>query len=402
MNISSHSSFNTKIFESNIKTLEIGVDGNPYALPILELDDEEVFTIEFDELSHHSKSYSYKILHCNADWIQSDLNSSEYLEGFTTADIVNSETSVNTSILYTHYQFQFPNDEMKIKLSGNYVVQIIEDNKLDRPVAQVCFSVVEPRVKVEAKVRPNTDIEINGRFQQLDFEILNPTYRIDNPEEIKILVRQNSRLDNQVLITKPTYLNTGSIGYRNNKDLIFEGGNEFRRFDFSSYYSTNESIEDIRTFEGFKHIYVALDKPVQGSYLHHPDANGNFIINFQEAFENADIEADYAYIHLRIKSPVFFDGRLYLGGKFMYDEFNTVSQMEYNTESGCYEKTLFLKQGGYTYQYRFLPKGKSKATLSRTENSYWQTNNDYQIFVYHRPWGARADKLIGFTNITSN
>lgn len=393
--------FQTGIFDSRLKTLEIGIEGQPYSLPLLELNDEEHLTIEFDELSHDQKVYSYTIQHCNADWRESDLSSNEFLDGFTTGEITNSEISLNTTTLYTHYRFDFPNDEMKLKVSGNYVLTIFEDNKKDIPVARACFSVVDPEVQIKAAIRSNTDLEINGRLQQLDFELMNPGYKIDNPEELKILVRQNYRTDNQVFLSKPTYINPGSFSYKNIRELIFEGGNEFRRFDFSSYYSANESIRELVNQDGIKNVYVSTDFPFKGAYQHRPDADGNFIINFQEAFENGDTEADYARVHLQLKSKIYFEGQLYLGGEFMYENLNENSRMEYNPETESYEKTLFLKQGGYAYQYRFLEKGSTKASTFRTENSYWQTNNAYQIYVYHRPWGGRADKLIGFANISN-
>ncbi len=401
-NLVAQEKFSTNIYDPSIKSLQIDIDSEPYSLPVLEINDEDVLVVKFDELSYDSKSYFYKLRHCNADWTESDLQSSEFLDGFTTSNIDYAEKSVNTKTLYTHYEFHVPNEEMRIKTSGNYVIQIFEDNKTDQPIAQITFSVVDPQVNLEAKVRPNTDLEINGRYQQVDFDLQFSNYKIDNPEEIKILVRQNQRLDNQVYVTKPAYINSNSYSYKNNKNLIFEGGNEYRRFDFSSYYSANESIDQIKKMDGIQHIFVTSDRPVKGNYQYHPDANGNFIINFQEAFEYSDIEAEYAYVHLSLKSNVFFDGRIYLGGEFMYENVDSNSVMDYNPESQEYGKILFLKQGGYAYQYRFLPKGSTKSSLSRTENSYWQANNDYQIYVYHRPWGSRADKLIGFTNITSN
>ena len=33
--------------------------------------------------------------------------------------------------------------------------------------------------------------------------------------------------------------------------------------------------------------------------------------------------------------------------------------------------------------------------FEKVEGSFWQTGNEYTIYVYHRPWGERYDKLIG-------
>jgi hypothetical protein len=81
---------------------------------------------------------------------------------------------------------------------------------------------------------------------------------------------------------------------------------------------------------------------------------------------------------------------------------NDFSRMQYNNQSESYQKSVLLKQGGYNYQYWFLPKNGTKAMLERIEGSYWQTGNDYQIYVYHRAWGERYDRLIGFFQAQSN
>ena len=76
-------------------------------------------------------------------------------------------------------------------------------------------------------------------------------------------------------------------------------------------------------------------------------------------------------------------------------------RLHYDNQAEAYTKTLFLKQGGYNYQYWFVPKNASKATVTRVDGSYWQTENDYTIYVYHRPWGERYDRLIGVKSVIS-
>jgi hypothetical protein len=40
-------------------------------------------------------------------------------------------------------------------------------------------------------------------------------------------------------------------------------------------------------------------------------------------------------------------------------------------------------------------------SLENTEGNYWGTENNYMVLVYYRPFGARADELIGFTRTNS-
>jgi len=397
LSLMAQTTYRTQIFQPNIKTLQIGVVGVKLGLPIMEMNASNVFQVSFDEMSREAHSYSYKVIHCNADWTPSSLNSSEYLSGFTTANITDYATSLNTTYLYTHYSFLLPNNDMGFKISGNYVAIIYEDNQADKPIAQACFSIVDPHVNITATVRGNTDTELSGRLQQMDFEVALNGYAVrDANEEIKIVIRQNNRIDNQVSDIKPTYFSNSNLSYINNKGLIFEGGNEYHRFDISSVYAAGEGVSNIR-FTSPHYDAMLYDNKIQTSksYLYDLDVNGKFVINMQNA-QDDNTEADYMTVHFNLpaKQP-FFDGQLYLGGEFNYNQLNNDVRLNYDGKTESYVQTLLLKQGGYNYQYWFVSKGETKASPERVDGSYWQTKNEYTIYVYHRPWGERYDRLVG-------
>ena len=179
MAVGSQAQHKTQVLDSDIRTLRMrymiealepsGHVSRPYlVLPESGIIDgseaENTLEISFDEMSHDVHQYSYRVLHCHIDWTESDISSYEYVDGFTTADIVDYEHSMNTQQAYTHYSFAFPNEDMQLKASGNYVVQIYEDGDQEQVVAEVCFRVVEPLVGIETNIRANTDIEFNGRY----------------------------------------------------------------------------------------------------------------------------------------------------------------------------------------------------------------------------------------------
>lgn len=394
--VSAQITYRTRIFDPNIKTLQVGLVGEKLGLPIMKLNGSDIMQVSFDEMSHEAHSYGYKVLHCSADWTPSDLNSNEYLSGFTTNNITDYVTSLNTTYLYTHYSFQLPNNDLGFKVSGNYVVIVYEDNQTDKPIAQACFSIVEPRISVSATVRGNTDTELAGKSQQLDFDVLLNGYPVRDPaSEIKVVVRQNNRIDNQVTDIKPTYLSGSKLSYVNNGALIFEGGNEYHRFDISSVYAAGEGVA-AANYTRPHYDVILYDNKIQTSktYTSDKDVNGRFVINLQGA-QDDNTEADYMSVHFNLpaKQP-FFDGQLYLGGEFNYNLLNDVTRMKYDNKTESYSQTILLKQGGYNYQYWFVPKGQQKGSAERVDGSYWQTGNEYTIYVYHRAWGERYDKLI--------
>lgn len=391
----------TQTLAPNIKTLQVYPENQPYQIPVIELKSENRLQVRFDEMSHDAHAFSYTIVHCNADWTASSLSTSEYLDGFTTSGINEMTTSVNTSYLYTNYQFFLPNYDMQFKVSGNYVIEIYEDGKKDKPVARACFSIVDPQIKINHQLRGNTDREIMGKYQQLDIDLDLGKYDVrDATSEIKMVVMQNFRQDNAVTLSRPTYIGNQKLSYSNQPALIFEGGNEFHNFDISSLYSAHESIDEIKFIRPHNHVYLRNDIFQNGVYQHHPDVNGKFAINFQEAFENSHFEGDYVWVHFSLPADApFFDGQLYLGGQFNYNLLNENNRLIFNNETSAYEQSLLLKQGGYNYQYLFRSKNETAASPARVDGSFWQTGNEYNIFVYHRPWGERYDKLIGVKSI---
>ena len=378
----------THVYDPNIRTLRVERD-------VLRLGEDDHLHISFDEMSHDVHFYTYTV-----QMLNSDLLSSEYLQGFTTKDIDDYEHSINTSYEYTHYWLDFPNEEMTLTKSGQYRLTIYEDGNPENKKAEVDFCVVEPLVKIEANVRANTDIEFNGRYQQVDLDINTAALNINDPHEVRVVVTQNNRLDNAVTLTQPTFFEPKRLRFINNKDLIFEGGNEYHHFDAFSCFYAGHGIDRVFHENGDYQVLLYPDEVTQGQYIHEFDSNGRFVVN-AERTDDPDTEAEYMWVHwtLPMEKP-FFDGALYLGGELFNNEMTLNNRLQYDNEAKCYWLTALVKQGGYDFQYWFVPKNKT-TTTQRVDGSYWQTENEYAIYVYWRPFGARYDRLVGVTTTVS-
>ncbi len=394
----------TKILNEHIRTLRVErkflvldngvVDGS---------DEENTLHISFDEMSHDVHFYTYSVVRPYEYY----LSSSEYLQGFTTQDITNYEHSINTSREYTHYWFNFPNEDMRLTMSGEYRLVIYEDGDKDKRVAQVDFYVVEPRVQIDAKVRANTDIEFNGRYQQVDVDVDISALDTRNPDEVRVLVMQNNR--NGHSVKKPTFVEPKRLRYINTKNLIFEGGNEYHHFDAFSCFYAGYGIDRVYHENGDYHVLLFPNEVTKGQYIHEFDSNGRFVVN-AERTNDSDTEAEYMWIHwmLPMEKP-FFDGALYVDGDLFNNELTLRNRMEYDNEAQCYWLTALVKQGGYDYRYLFLPKAQKwgdlasqpAAVVERVDGSYWQTENEYTVYVFWKPFGARYELLVGAKTIVS-
>ncbi|MCM1033991.1 MAG: DUF5103 domain-containing protein [Paludibacter sp.] len=389
------------VHQKNIKSLRIRyADTQSIDRPILQLNSEDVLEISFDELSHITHYYTYTLLHLNADWTRSDLLSNEYVAGFTTQDITDYDYSLNTQQLYTHYRFEFPNEDMRPKVSGNYALLIYEDGDPDKVVAYACFSVLEPLTAITATLRSQTDIELSGRYQQLDIDVNTAGLNLRNQEEITLVVRQNNRTDNQAYNPRPTYVESNRLRYINQRALIFEGGNEYRHFDIASVYFMGTGVDYIDFDHTYyqAYLYPSVNQ-AQTSYLTEYDSNGQYIINAERTNDD-DWQADYMWVHFLLPEDTpWFDGSVFIGGDLFYNQMRPQNQMQYDNTHKTYYLSAYLKQGGYDFQYWFRPKNSTQATTQRTEGSHWQTQNEYSIYVYYRPFGGRYDQLICFERL---
>ena len=404
--IASAQTYYTQSLKKNIKSVQINNYFKAPHYPVISLEEDEFVTLKFDDFSREENVYTYKIIHCSATWENSNLSESEYLDGFYTGYISPKSTSTNTYFPYDHYEMSFPNEDCRPTISGNYAILIYEDGN-ELPILSACLSVVEPKVAIHAQSTPITVLSYKDTYQQVDIEVDYADYNISQPaNEIKILVRQNQRIDNQVYLTDANYYEHKKFKFLNNKNLLFEAGNDYRSFDISSEYILSEQVESIEYFNPYFHATLYPDvyrKPKESYY--HPDVNGRYIVNLQNSWDS-DSEADYYFTHFTLPAEEpFFNAQVYIIGELTGNRLTNEGLMTYNPQTKAYQKDLLLKQGGYNYLYAVVPYGSKTTSLNKNEHTQvmstvegnaWETENEYAVYVYHRPFGCRYDKLIAF------
>ena len=390
----------TQVSDKMIKTLQVRVENELLSDPIIELDGDKNIEINFDAINPEIGRYAYRLIHCNADWTQSSLSPIEYMDGFQGSIIEDFANSMSTTVQYTNYRLFFPNDEMRPKVSGNYALQVYNEDNPEHVVLTACFSVCEPLVSIAASVSGNTDIDTNQSHQQLSFAINTKRFSITYPQnDLKIWVYQNSRRDNAVTDLVPMAIMENQINYNNNQKLIFPAGNEYRRFEFLSNKYNGMRVEGISFHNPFYHVELMKDlERGKIPYQYDQDQDGRFMIRCSNC-EDPDTEADYYITHFTLAMDYIPDGNVYLCSDIYNNILDERSRMGYNPNTGQYEKSELLKQGIYNYQYLFVPNDRSIGETALIEGDFFQTENEYSIFVYYRPLGARYDRLIGVGKI---
>ncbi|MGL4292805.1 MAG: DUF5103 domain-containing protein [Bacteroidales bacterium] len=391
----------TASHDPNIKSVRVICNDRFDVPPLIELRSGQQIEVSFDELSSDMSRISYRIIHCDADWKPSRISELEYLDGFNQLAVEDAQPSFNTFVPYYHYRIRLPNDQIQFNISGNYAVLFYKDEDPETIIASACISVFERQTEVQGYITSNTDISFNGEYQQVGIRLKWKNAFLSNPaDELKVVVCQNNRLDNQVVVNHPTRFSANEAVYEHNRNLIFEAGNNYRRFEIVNHQYAAIGVEQIRYFEPMYHVLLSGSQPRASlPYYYDRDQNGRYIIRNSDAQDN-DTEADYFMIHFALEDEnPFIQGSIYLNGDLTYGLFNDDSKMIYNFESHRYEKALLLKQGHYNYQYLFVEHGSDKGSTKKMEGNFHETQNEYLVRIYHRPPGQRYDRLIGFSLI---
>ncbi len=385
----------------NISSLQMVLndDWSKPAVITLGSDDELLFS--FDELSHTYKRFTYHISHCNADWTPSELHAIDYIDGFNDRPIDEWENSETTTQLYTHYEFTLPNDDVRLKVSGNYKVEIFDDENDETPVAVFAFAVLAPKLRVSAKISGNTDVDTNVSHQQLSFDVHYAGYNIMSPAtDVKPVIYQNRRPDNCISDIKPTYTTGTTLQYVYNERLIFKAGNEYRRFELTDPYAPGQNVDRVQYSEPYFHAELYTDK-VRPTYTNTRDENGRYFINTLQGYGSA-IEADYAAVHFTLKAPYDGSGDYYLCGDFNGNFFGANNRLQWDNENQCYRTVQLLKLGLYNYHYLWVPRGEQVGVTAPSEGDFYNTENEYLIMIYHREFGGRYDRLVGMLQVNYN
>jgi hypothetical protein len=394
-------SFTNKVYDQNIKTVQITVLGVSLSDPVIQLNGVSQFELSFDDLDADVKRYDYSLELCNWDWTPSDLSTFDYLQGFNNQRISNFQHSFNTAQQYTHYWVDFPNSDLQVKKTGNYLLKVFDDNDPDHPVITWRILFYDSKMGVLAESDRPYDPKYSDEFQQINYTVLFNGVPVTNPiNEIHTLVLQNFRWDN-ALSLPPLFVQPTQLDYHYQKENLFPAGKEFRHFDIRSIRFLTERIQSVTTDNGNVVTLVKDTSRAHAQYFYEKDINGKYVVGYQEG-NNPDVQSDYAYVNFFMPfSPPLEGGQPIVFGTLTNWGLDSESVMKYDATKHGYTAQLYLKQGYYNYDFAWVDEQKPFFDLEEFEGNWFETENNYTILVYYRPAGERYDQLIGLRTINS-
>ncbi len=380
----------------NIKSV-IFIGPTEDQFPVVQLG-EEIY-LEFDDLLAVEQDYYYSIIHCDYDWTPSDLLKSQYLTGIDNQRIINYENSYNTLQPYSNYQLRIPNENVRLKVSGNYVLEVYNSSyelQFSRR-----FVVYQNLVRVGAQVRRSRDFNFLNERQSVQFTINSAGFPWVNPKrEIRVAILQNYQWTTMLQDISPQYVLGNDLVYRYDQETSFEGGNEYLNFDTSDLRAPTAAISRIEFEDLYQHFLFPDVYRFDREYTYFPDINGDFTIRTLQG-RDPSREAEYTQVHFALP----YTERIGLDEVYIYGKYNNYAleesnKMTYNNTNGYLESTLLLKQGFYNYTYA-LKKADGSVDISTVGGNFHFTENNYLILVYYRNFGDLYDGIIGIGTANS-
>jgi hypothetical protein len=389
----------------NIRSIKLFRAGDQTSFPVIQLNSSDQLQLEFDELGTAVSNFYYAFQLCNADWSRSILTSFDYVRGFQSTRITTYRNSSLATTRYVHYQATIPDRNSAPSRAGNYLLKVFLNNDTSQVAFTRRFVVYNSLAQIGAQVQQPFNATLFRTGQKLQLAVTTDRrINVLSPSDLKVVVLQNQNWQTSLYMDRPTIWRGNFFEYSDEAITGMEALREFRWLDMRSLRLRSDRMERLDNMRDSVQVFVKPETTRTGlPFVFYRDINGSFTI---ESFENINPfwQGDYALTHFRFIPP---NGRplegsqVHIFGEMTNYAADTSGLMRFNTETGAYEKTLFLKQGYYNYLYAAKPLQGGPLDFSQTEGNNWSTENNYVVLVYYRPFGGRADECIGYTSLSS-
>lgn len=427
--------YEDQVYVDYIRSVKLHIPGVLVSYPIIDLGSGSL-TLSFDDMDGDTRNYVYSVVHCNKDWTPSNLNEMEYLDGFSEENITNNEYSYNTLTQFTHYRVNIPNEDFKLTKSGNYLLKVYDNEDDKFLVLTKRFFVVDSKFLVRGEVNRPSMVKKSRTHHEIDFVVEHKGIRVTNPRQnVSVTVMQNGRWDNAITDLKPQFIRGEVLTYDFLDKVVFPAGKEYRHFDIRSLRYRGYNVRGVEEYNDGYDVTLFMDKMRGYSvYYNIRDLNGGFVVGNVDRNDRIDVtfndddtederdekmerlrrqlieneesnslESEYANVlfSLEMNEPLY-DKDVYIFGALTDWQIKEEFKMTYQNVVNAYTADVLLKQGYYNYIYATVPRqGDKIADVSELEGDWFETENQYTILVYYRPFGERYDRLMSAYTISS-
>jgi hypothetical protein len=377
--------------DARIRTVQLYRGNDERSLPVASLEGGEGLTLEFDLLSEQARPLSVYFIHADRQW-RRDLSPNQVLASYQSDRLFDYQSSQGTTVPYVHYTYRFPNDDIRFRVSGNFIVRVTKRGQRDSVLFEQPFFVTDEAGQLQVGVE---GIAVAGQRQRS----VRPTARFSPPTALRgdpfgyaVCFVQNGRLPDARCRERPTLARQPELSFELDRDRAFAPTTANYTLDLGDLRATN-SIERLdRTTTPFQALLTPDYADFAGQTLG-PPLNGQIVVrDAVDGRANPALSAEYVETTFAFVPPTNrpLSGDLTVAGSFSGMDPARGTTMDWVPGRGRYEGTVLLKQGRYEYFYS----GTDPQLREAVRRSQPLTRSTYTTFVYYRDPRLGTDRLL--------
>lgn len=355
--------------------------------------------LEFDIMEPTGRPLSVYFYHADRTW-ERDLFPGEYLTSFGRDDLLDYQSSLGTQVAYTHYTYDFPNDNIGFRVSGNYVLRVTEQGDEDAVLFELPFFITEDATSLNFAL---DDVFVGGQRAPS----LQPFVRFAPPSTLtgtvfdyNVCFVRNTNFDAARCSSDPSLAEQPDLVFFLDPERSFEPeaseyvldlrslrqGGDIRDLDFTTVPYTAELEPDYAQF------------PASGA---EPFLNGQSLISTAvRDVADADLSGEYVEAQFSFVPPneQRLPGGLFVTGSFNAWTIDLNEALDWVAERGRYEGSALVKQG--LYEYRYVSPNRAAQRALRVNLP--RTANQYTAFVYFSDTSLSTDRLLAIGAVRTN
>ena len=345
--------------------------------PILRLNSNDKLRLSFDMLQFDSRGIRVSFTHHNPDWSRSNLAQDFFMEGFHRLNLDAGRVSSTQRPAYRNYQYDFPNDDIRFLVSGNFMLRV-EDADTGSLLFSVPFFVTENAgdiaSSVQSVITARSDYR-NAHYPRSRFEL--PDF-VEMPQfNLEFYYVQNQFWGRKIRARELDTSNEGEVLFELRRQEPFNGDYEFMHLSLNNL---SLSAPNIMEFEPTRiPPMVVLRDDAQGFAASRGRISGNRFGN-----PNRSLSAQYADVHFRFDPADEYSepSSIYLVGDFNNWSLQSNYELDYNSETGRWQANGIIKEGSYAYKYVLIEDNRINDLAM--DDSFVRTRQEYHAFVYYR------------------
>ena len=372
---------------NNIKSVQLYRGTAKQSIPGIVMQSSQQLTLRFDELGSVARMFRVRVHHRNADWSDSRLMTDFFLQGHREDIITGGQPSEVQKPDYVHYRYQFPNSNFQFRMSGNYLLEVM-DYEYSNTLFSVPFFVVENAGHMEFEYEELYGLDHRFPVHHQPFiRYRYPPFVISPVTDLQLFFVQNRFWGRSIKADEEDMSEAGIYRAYLSRQYAYPGVYEFRPLDLRRYDEHGPNVYEVRPATVPPQVWLQRD-------VVNLDVNPRRRNPAIHGSPRDDRQARYADVRFELELPVREGTGLpiYIYGPFNNWTINENNRMEYMEDSDSYRGRAIIKEGEYDYKYALVEDGSIDDL--RLDASFASTAQEYTSFVYFRDPAHQVDRLL--------